>query len=69
MPFYDANLEHVGRNTVPLFVLLILLAELQPCQWEVVVSIALFGGLLLWIFGHKATHLGASGLILAWRRS
>ena len=35
-----------------------------PCwSWHVVLDIALLGGLLLWIFGRVAVHIGASGLI------
>jgi membrane associated rhomboid family serine protease len=50
-------------NTIPLFVLLVLLAGSRAESWEVVVSIAAVGGVLLWIFGRPAVHIGASGLI------
>ncbi len=63
MPFLHANLDHLLSNTVPLFVLLILLAGSRAASWEVVVVIALLGGALLWIFGRPAVHIGASGLI------
>jgi membrane associated rhomboid family serine protease len=63
MPFLHANLAHILSNTVPLFVLLILLAGSRAESWEVVVLITLLGGLLLWIFGREAIHIGASGLI------
>jgi membrane associated rhomboid family serine protease len=63
MPFLHANLQHVLANTVPLVVLLILLAGSRAESWEVVVSITILGGLLLWIFGRTAVHIGASGLI------
>jgi membrane associated rhomboid family serine protease len=63
MPFLHANLQHVISNTIPLFVLLILLAGSQAESWEVVIIIAILGGLLLWIFGRPAVHIGASGLI------
>ena len=55
--------QHILSNTVPLFVLLILLAGSRAESWEVVVLITLLGGLLLWIFGREAIHIGASGLI------
>ena len=63
MPFLHANLQHILSNTVPLVVLLILLAGSRAESWEVVVLIAFLGGLLLWIFGREAVHIGASGLI------
>jgi membrane associated rhomboid family serine protease len=63
MPFLHANLGHLLGNTVPLFVLLALLAGSQARSWEVVAAVVLLGGLLLWVFGRPATHIGASGLI------
>jgi membrane associated rhomboid family serine protease len=63
MPFLHLNLQHILSNTIPLFVLLILLAGSRAESWEVVVLITLLGGLLLWIFGREAVHIGASGLI------
>ena len=63
MPFLHANLHHLLSNTLPLFVLLILLAGSRAESWEVVVLIAVLGGALLWIFGRPAMHIGASGLI------
>jgi membrane associated rhomboid family serine protease len=63
MPFLHANLQHLLSNTIPLVVLLILLAGSQAESWEVVVVISCLGGLLLWVFGRPAVHIGASGLI------
>jgi membrane associated rhomboid family serine protease len=63
MPFLHANLQHILSNTIPLVVLLILLAGSRAESWEVVVLVAFLGGLLLWIFGREAIHIGASGLI------
>jgi membrane associated rhomboid family serine protease len=63
MPFLHANLHHLVSNTIPLIVLLILLAGSRAESWEVVVIISCLGGLLLWIFGRPAVHIGASGLI------
>ena len=63
MPFLHANLQHIASNTLPLFVLLILLAGSKARSWEVVTEIALLGGILLWLCGRTATHVGASGLI------
>lgn len=63
MPFLHSSWVHVLGNTVPLVVLLVLLAGSQARSWEIVVSIVLLGGALLWLFGRPATHVGASGLI------
>jgi membrane associated rhomboid family serine protease len=63
MPFLHANLHHILSNTVPLLVLLCLLAGSQARSWEIVTEVALLGGLLLWICGRPAIHIGASGLI------
>jgi len=63
MPFLHANLHHLLSNTVPLFVLLTLLAGSNARSWEIVIDVVLLGGLLLWLFGRHATHVGASGLI------
>ncbi|MGC8643469.1 MAG: rhomboid family intramembrane serine protease, partial [Isosphaeraceae bacterium] len=63
MPFLHANLHHLISNTIPLFVLMILLAGSRAESSEVVAIIALLGGFLLWIFGRPAVHIGASGLI------
>lgn len=63
MPFLHANLQHIASNTLPLFVLLILLAGSKARSWEVVTEIGLLGGILLWLCGRTATHVGASGLI------
>ncbi len=63
MPFLHANLHHIMANTLPLFILLALLAGSRARSWAIVVDIILLGGLLLWLFGRSADHIGASGLI------
>lgn len=62
-PFLHANLGHIVSNTVPLFILLVLLAGSKARSWAIVVEIVLLGGFLLWLFGRSADHIGASGLI------
>ena len=63
MPFLHASFQHIVSNTLPIFILLILLAGSKARSWEVVVEIVLLGGILLWLFGRPAIHIGASGLI------
>jgi membrane associated rhomboid family serine protease len=63
MPFLHANFGHLLANTIPLLVLLLLLIASKPRPWEIVLEIAVAGGLLLWVFGRSADHIGASGLV------
>jgi membrane associated rhomboid family serine protease len=63
MPFLHANLQHIVSNTLPIFILLILLAGSKANSWEVAVEVVLLGGVFLWLFGRPATHIGASSLI------
>lgn len=62
-PFLHADLHHIVSNTVPLFILLALLAGSKARSWEIVADVVILGGVLLWLFGRHATHIGASGLI------
>jgi membrane associated rhomboid family serine protease len=62
-PFLHENFRHILGNTVPLFVLLVLLAGSRARSRAVVIDIILLGGALLWLFGRSAYHIGASGLI------
>ena len=63
MPFLHADWGHLLGNTVPLIILLALLAGSKARSWEIVAEIVVAGGALLWIFGRNALHVGASGLI------
>ncbi len=63
MPFLHASFLHIFSNTLSLFILLVLLAGSRADSWKVVVEIVLLGGVLLWLFGRPANHIGASGLI------
>jgi membrane associated rhomboid family serine protease len=62
-PFLHANLGHLLSNFLPLMILLALLLATQRHGWSIALQIVLLGGLLLWIFGRPAVHVGASGLI------
>jgi len=64
MPFLHGNLGHIMGNTVPLAVLLTLLAGSRANSRLIVVVIVLLGGVLLWLLGRgNSLHLGASGLV------
>jgi membrane associated rhomboid family serine protease len=62
-PFLHLNLQHIVSNTVPLTILLILLAGSQARSWQIVIAVVLVGGGLLWLIGRPGTHVGASGLV------
>lgn len=63
MPFLHGSLGHLLGNTIPLCILLFILLSSRRDYLEVIVSIVIFGGLLLWCFGRNAVHVGASGLV------
>jgi membrane associated rhomboid family serine protease len=64
MPFLHANFAHLAANLASLVVLMaFMLAFHSDRLIGVVILVILIGGLLLWIFGMPAVHVGASGLI------
>ena len=63
MPFLHQGFGHILGNSLPLFVLLILLAGSRARLWRIVAAVILLGGGLLWLFGRNAIHVGASGLV------
>lgn len=64
MPFLHANFTHLLNNTVPLAVLLTLLAGSRADSRIAVILITVLGGLLLWLLGRgHSMHIGASGLV------
>jgi membrane associated rhomboid family serine protease len=64
MTFLHADLQHIMSNTVPLIVLLALLAGSQADSKKIVLLIIVLGGFLLWIFGRShSIHIGASLLV------
>lgn len=63
MPFLHGNLSHLTSNTVPLIVTLGLLVGSRSNSVQIVVLISLIGGVLLWLFGRHALHIGASVLV------
>ena len=64
MPFLHGGWDHILANTVPLIILLCLLAGSRANTYAVVPQIILLSGVLLWVLGRPNTiHVGASGLI------
>ncbi|MFO6465324.1 rhomboid family intramembrane serine protease [Jannaschia sp. KMU-145] len=67
MPFLHASFAHLTSNTPPLLVMGALLAATATRALIAVNAIILgAGGLLVWIFGSTAIHIGASGLVFGW---
>jgi membrane associated rhomboid family serine protease len=63
-PFLHGNIFHLLSNTVPLFILLILIFLFyDKVALKAILIIIFIGGFLVWIFGRQAYHIGASGLI------
>jgi membrane associated rhomboid family serine protease len=63
-PFVHANAAHLAANLPPFVVLGALVLRRNEAQFvEVAVTIALAQGLLLWLFGRNAPHVGMSGVI------
>ena len=66
-PFVHYGFEHLLTNTVPLFVLGILIAMSNPRLFnKVTVVVVLAGGFGVWLFARPAYHVGASGLIFGY---
>ena len=64
MPFLHGGWGHLIGNSIPLIILLCLLAGSQANSAKIVLQIIILGGVLLWLFGLPGkTHVGASGLI------
>jgi membrane associated rhomboid family serine protease len=63
-PFLHANFSHLIANTVGLLTFGIIFTTLKGKHtFLLMVEIAVLQGVLLWLFGRSANHIGASGLI------
>lgn len=64
-PILHANLYHVAANTVPIFVLMLLLQLQAGRKWpQPLMMVWLLSGAGTWVIGRgDAVHLGASGVI------
>ncbi len=63
LPFLHGDMAHIMGNSVPLVVLLLLLAGSRANSVDIVVFISVIAGIGLWIFGRPAIHIGASVLV------
>lgn len=63
-PFIHSDIKHLFNNTIPLFVLsMALFYFYRRISWKVMLMGLLLTGILTWILGRPANHIGASGII------
>ena len=65
MPFLHDGLNHLLGNTVPLVVLLLMLAFTRQNPKRIIVCLTIISGVMLWVLGRHKIHVGASALIYA----
>lgn len=66
-PFLHGHFNHLFFNSIPLFLLLpLVLAPGFHAFLLITANIFLLGGLATWLFGRKAMHVGASGVIMGY---
>lgn len=63
-PFVHSSLEHLFNNSVPLLVLSVALFYFyRKIRWKVLLWGILLSGIMTWLIGRPALHIGASGVI------
>ena len=63
-PFVHSSLKHLFNNSVPLLVLSTALFYFyRNIRWKVLIWGLLLSGLLTWVIGRPALHIGASGVV------
>ena len=63
-PFIHSNLKHLFNNSIPLFVLSTSLFYFyRNLRWKVLIYGLLLSGLITWLIGRPAVHIGASGVV------
>lgn len=65
MPLLHEDFKHLMANTVPLALLLALLFKTEAGATTVAVMTQIGGGVLLWLVGRRANHIGASLMVFA----
>lgn len=62
--FIHADIEHLWSNTLSLFILLwFLFYFYNQIAWKTLACLWVLTGILLWVIGRPAVHIGASGLV------
>ncbi len=63
-PFLHSGFAHLFANTLPLVVMLVLLAGSRADSWLVVTALVVLSGMMLWLVGRgNSIHVGASSLV------
>lgn len=63
-PLLHGDWQHLRHNTLPLLVVgTLVILQVNQYFYGVTLMAWLVGGIGVWLFGEKGTHLGASGLI------
>ena len=63
-PLIHSDWKHLIDNSIPTFILsLALFYFYREISYRIFFMIYFFGGILLWIIGREAYHIGASGII------
>lgn len=63
MHFLHGSWYHLLSNSIPLLVLLVLLAGSKANSVSIVAAICFIGGIVLWLIGRSSLHIGASLLV------
>lgn len=63
-PFIHGSLKHLFNNSIPMLVLgAALFYFYRPIRWQVLLIGIVTTGLLTWLIGRPANHIGASGVV------
>ena len=66
-PLLHGDFNHLFFNTIPLFVLSdLILPEGRVIFYYVSGTITILSGILIWLFGRRGIHIGASSLIMGY---
>lgn len=66
-PFLHDNFNHLFFNSIPLFVMICLVISNGYSTWLcVTLTIVLLSGVLIWLLGRRAIHIGASSLVMGY---
>lgn len=66
-PLLHGSVAHLFFNTIPFFVLsALILVNGKTLFFDVSIIIIVLGGAAVWLFGRRAMHVGASGVIMGY---
>ncbi|GEQ85620.1 rhomboid family intramembrane serine protease [Patiriisocius marinistellae] len=63
-PFIHGSLKHLFNNSIPMLVLMSALFYFyRSIRWRILIIGLLITGILTWVIGRPANHIGASGVV------